>query len=322
MKSKARFNWKDSFISFDEWSNFYIYCDTNASYASIHQFLENGFGKPCVVANGNQKDAGACLAISYEARTKGIKRGASLHQALSICKDLTVYESCLPLYELYADLYDLVLECIVPKEFFYRGSCDEVVLYVDWRRYPYQNFWSAVEYTLDYIKEKLDVSMSLRIKPEQEKDILSLSKNFQILFALSYLIRDCMLHIIGLPISISIAPSICLGKALIDHSKPTFYKGKRLYRTEHDAIAFFPTVDSLNQHYRQYLLKDLCGVHEIAKRFADHRIFTVSDIQDSCDIERSILFSKNVHLGKVVWYMCHGRDDILSGYLSAIRDRK
>lgn len=320
---KPKFNWRDSFVSYDEASVFYIYCDTNASYASIHQYLEDGMDKACVVANGNTKDAGACLAISYEARAKGIGRGASLQKALGIHKDILVYESCLPLYELYADLYDQILSWIVPREMFYRGSCDEVVISYKYKDYPYRKFWTAVHSTLSFISEQLGKDdLRINISAEQEADILEKPSSVQAMYAICYLVRDCIKQLLGLPISIAVAPSICLGKALIERSKPQIVNGKKVYRTFHEAIAFPYDREEANGIYRPMSLRDLCGVQTIARRLEEYGLSQVKSIQDYCDLEQSIRLSKNLHLGKVVWYMCHGRDDVLSGYLSAIRDRK
>jgi len=68
---------------------------------------------------------------------------------------------------------------------------------------------------------------------------------------------------------------------------------------------------------------DLCGIREIAFRLREQvGIVTVGQFQDYMSLERSIKITRNLHLGRVCWYMCHGRDDVLSGYLAAIRDKK
>jgi len=317
--------WRDNFIKYRKESDFYIYCDTNASYCSVHQYLENGMNKPAVVSNGNvgeRADAGSCLAISYEARSEGVKRGASLRKARGLVKDLVVYESCLPLYELYADLYDLVLEWIVPKEMCYRGSCDEVVIHYQYRKYPYRKFWTAVKETLGFITEQIKEEIKIEISAIQEEHILSCSPKQQAIYALCYLIRDVMKKIIGLPISISVAPSISLGKSLIEVSKPEFIVGVKKYKTFHDAISFPLDADEANREFKNFELRELCGISKIATRLARNGLIYVKDIQQRCSLEQAILLSKNVHQGRVVWYMSHGRDDVLSGYLSAIRDRK
>lgn len=315
-------NCSEHFVKYGDGSDFYIYCDTNASYASIHQYLEDGFGKKCVVANGNSKDAGACLAVSYEAKAIGIKRGLSLMRAKGLCDQLTVYESCLPLYELYADLFDLVLEWIVPKRSFYRGSCDEVAIRYRYKDYPYRRFASAVSFTLKFIKERTGKSVVLDIDRDQKAEILSLPAKYQAIYAICYLTRDCIRQLIGLPISIAVAPSLALGKTLIDFAKPEFIRGERVYRTFHKAIMFPQSREEANRVFRSCRLRDLCGIHTIAKRLESHGIRTVGDVQDQCDLQRTIQLSRNLHLGKVVWHMCHGRDEVLSGYLSNMRDRK
>ena len=86
--NSPRYRWQENFISYKGMEDrCFIYCDTNASFVSVHQYLEGGVNKPCVVANGNVSgsgDAGSCLAISYEARGRGLTRGSSLIHAKKI----------------------------------------------------------------------------------------------------------------------------------------------------------------------------------------------------------------------------------------------
>ena len=49
---------------------------------------------------------------------------------------------------------------------------------------------------------------------------------------------------------------------------------------------------------------------------------TAGQIQDFCGLGDTIKLAHNKHFGEVLWYSVHGRDDVLPGYLSAIRDRK
>jgi len=318
-------DWRDNFIHYRKDGDFYIYCDTNASYCSVHQYLEDGLNKPAVVSNGNvcdKADAGSCLAISYEARSHGIRRGASLRKAQNLYQNLIIYESCLPLYELYADLYDLVLEWIIPKAMVYRGSCDEVVIHYQYSKYPYRKFWTAIKTTTAYIKEQINEDISIDITPEQEEHILSCSSKHQAIYAICYLIRDVIKKVIGLPLSIAVAPSISLSKSLIEVAKPKFIDGKKTYKTFHDAIFFPHSAEEANAYFKHFQLTELCGISTIARRLARCGIARVKNVQQYCSLEQTIELSKNIHLGKVVWYMAHGRDDVLSGYLSAIRDRK
>ena len=319
------YDWRQNFVKYRPDGEFYIYCDTNASYASIHQYLEDAMGMPAVVANGNvasRADAGACLAISYEAREKGIRRGASLRMAMSLLKDLRVFESCLPLYELYAEIYDNVLEWIVCRKDFYRGSCDEVAIRFKGGKYPWKGFQHAIRSCLDYARSQVAIPLKINIESAQEAHILSQSIHYQNIYAVCYLARDLIQQVLGLPISISVAPSLALAKTLIELAKPRILKGHRAYKTFHAAIAFPHTADEANSFLRGTPLQELCGIKEIGERLAEYGVKHVSDVQDFYDINQLQQLSRNKHLGTVVWYMCHGRDDVLSGYLSAIRDRK
>jgi|SaaInlStandDraft_1057018.scaffolds.fasta_scaffold10366_5 nucleotidyltransferase/DNA polymerase involved in DNA repair len=323
VRREARYRWEENFVGYGKMEVMFIYCDTNASYASIHQYLEEGQGKPCVVANGNvwgEADAGSCLAISYEARAAGVKRGASLLGAKSAVKDLVVYESCLPLYELYGELYDRVLEWIVPRNICVRGSCDEVVVRVEREKFPIKDFEVTCERTLSYIRDEASVEFPLRIEPDQRKAIEGLGVWEQTIYALCYLIRDAVSHVLGLPISIGVAPSVALGKALVDRAKPiAIHRDKRTYLTEHDGIFFPREAKEANAFLRGMPLSGLCGIQVIAGRLRDHGIGRVGDLQDTFGLDETIRLSRNKHLGEVLWYSCHGRDDVLPGYLQTIR---
>ena len=303
-----------------------IYCDTNASFVSVHQYLEGGVNKPCVVANGNvagSGDAGSCLAISYEARGRGLTRGSSLLHAKKMIPSLVVYESCLPLYDIYAELYDQILEWIVPRELFYRGSCDEVVICYERRKMPvYKDFRSMIAAVVPMLSAKCGVDIYFHLEQEKLEAIDLLPPSIQVILGLSYLLRETFLQILGLPISIGIAPSICLAKALIDVAKPQWVSGHRLYKTAHDAIAFPQNREDANHFLRSRSLKDFCGVNTVATRFIDQGYKTAGHVQDNCGLDDAIRVAKNKHLGEVLWYSVHGRDDVLPGYLSAIRDRK
>ena len=319
-------DWRENFVDYRKQKVFYIYSDINASYCSIHQFLENGRGKPCVVANGNASgdgDAGACLAISYEARNRGIRRGFSLRRARSMVKDLVVYESCLPLYEVYAELFDRILECLVPASMCYRGSCDEVIIRFDATEIYVRPFADMVEASLAFLREELGERVGLKVSAAQRVDLEQRPLWQQCIYAISYLLRDAMYQILGLPLSIGIAPSISLSKSLVEVAKPLWSPNGNRYRTFHDAICFPVDEVEANQLFRPMALIDLCGVREIAKRFESRvGMRRVQDVQDHVSLDRSISIAQNLHLGKVIWYMCHGRDDVLSGYLAAVRDRK
>lgn len=325
-ENKMKLDWRESFINYEKSDYFYIYTDINASYCSIHQYLENGRGKPCVVANGNASglgNSGACLAISYEARAKGIQRGCSLRRAKNMVKNLTVYESCLPLYEVYADLFDTILECIIPSSMFYRGSCDEVVIKFDTKKIYIRKFSVMIRATSDFLKHEFGLKLELKIKPDQIDVIEKAPILSQSIYAICYLVRDCMEQFLGIPLSVGVAPSISLAKSLIEFSKPKLVGGRRVYRTFHDAICFPETAKDANGLFREMSLADLCGIREIAFRLKEQvGIVRVGQFQDYMSLERSIKITRNLHLGRVCWYMCHGRDDVLSGYLAAIRDEK
>jgi nucleotidyltransferase/DNA polymerase involved in DNA repair len=320
-----RYHWKENFVSFKNIEELgYIYFDTNASFVSVHQYLEDGQGRPAVVANGNVSqgaDAGACLAISYEARSRGIQRGASLLQAKKMIPDLKVYESCLPLYDMYAKIVDHILEWIVPKEMCIRGSCDEVVLAYKLRRLPYHNFRSTLQQVGNFAQEQSGLELQMLMDPERLAHIESLSGPLQVIYGICYLIRNLLYQILGLPLSIAVAPSICLSKALIDHAKPQWLNGQRVYRTPHDAISFPFNALEANTIFRNRRLTDLCGIKTIAKRMMNVGFHTVGDVQDHCGLDLVLQITQNKHLGKVLWYSCHGRDDVLPGYLEALRSR-
>lgn len=324
--SQPLYRWQENFVSFKSLEERgYIYCDTNASFVSIHQYLEDGQGQPSVVANGNVSegaDAGACLAISYEARSRGIRRGASLIQAKKMIRDLIVYESCLPLYDIYAQLYDTILDWIVPKAMCYRASCDEVVIAYEQKRLPYRDFRSMMQTVLPFVQDKCAIDVQMPMDEALLLHIESLSGAYQVIFGVCYLMRNLLYQILGLPLSIGVAPSICLSKALIDQAKPKWINGQRSYGVQHEAIAFPLCREEANACLRKRALGDICGVKTVAQRMVDQGFRTVGDVQDYCGLDLTIQITQNKHLGKVLWYSCHGRDEFLPGYLDAIRNRK
>jgi nucleotidyltransferase/DNA polymerase involved in DNA repair len=325
---QPRFRWEENFVSYRDLDDrCFIYCDTNASFVSIHQFLEGGVNKPCVVANGKVSeggDAGACLAISYEARGRGLRRGASLMQAKKLIPTLVVYESCLPLYDIYAKLCDRVIEWIVPQELCYRGSCDEVVIVYERRKMPvYRDFSTMLKHVLDVVREQSGVDVYVHLEEEKLTKICAIkSSPRQIIFGICILLREMLYQILGLPISIGVAPSLSLAKALIDRAKPQWVSGKRVYQNFLEAIAFPQNREDANAFLRSRVLTDICGVKTVAKRVMDFGYGTVGSVQDQCGLDDIIQITRNKHLGKVLWYSCHGRDEFLPGYLANIRDRK
>ena len=165
--------------------------------------------------------------------------------------------------------------------------------------------------------------MPLNISEHQRKAALLLEPQHALILAVCYLIRDVIRYVLGLPISLSVAPSIQLAKVLIDQAKPTWSNGTRVYQTLHDAISFPLNPEDSNTYLRKVQLKDLCGVRKVAKRISqNHCIHKVSQIQDHCGLDRVLRLAANKHLGEVIWYACHGRDDVLPAYLASIRDRK
>ena len=82
----------------------------------------------------------------------------------------------------------------------------------------------------------MDIYFHLDLEKLDAIDLLPSST--QVILGLGYLLRETFFQILGLPISIGIAPSICLAKALIDAAKPQWVSGHRIYKTTHEAIAF------------------------------------------------------------------------------------
>ncbi|MBF0245031.1 MAG: hypothetical protein HQL31_07135, partial [Planctomycetes bacterium] len=257
------------------------------------------------------------------AKTQGLRRGQSLMSAKKLIPDLVVYESCLPLYEIYGDIFDHLLHSfIVAPEDCYRASCDEVVVTLRKGKYAFwKSFSHVTRSALASVEEQLRRRLRVRITREQEEDIERLDAFRQGLYATAYLIREVMGRILGLPLSIGIGPSIFLAKTLIDEAKPYLDKGQRRHRTLHPGICFPQDAKEANRHLRNRRLADLCGVNQMAKKLARSSVYTVGDIQDHCTPERLGRLTGNPFFARMLWSMAHGRDDELPGYLKAIRDR-
>ncbi|MBF0245673.1 MAG: hypothetical protein HQL31_10460 [Planctomycetes bacterium] len=313
---------RTSFISY-ETDTFYLMTDVNSSYCSIHQYLEQGQGRPAVVANGNTVNAGSCLAVSLEAKAKGVRRGQSLMAARAIAPDLTIYESCLPLYEIYSELFDdLLHRAIVTPEDCYRASCDEVLVTLRRGRYAFwKSFSHVIRTCLDFLEGELHRRVHVHIEREQEEAILKLEPFLQGIFATAYLIREVMWQILGLPLSIGIGPSIFLAKTLVDEAKPYLEEGEKRYRTPHRAICFPLSLTEAQAYLRKRRLGELCGIKELARKLERSSIYTVADVQDHCDPERLQRLTGNPFSARMLWSLAHGRDDVLPGYLKAVRDR-
>ncbi len=302
---------------------FYIMTDTDSSFCSIHQALEGDGGKPAVVANGNAIDAGACLAISWEAKMHGVKRGLALTQAKLICPNLTVYTSCLPLYELYAKATDEVFSWILSPNDTYRASNDEVTISVHRNRYPYwHDFLQVLSLGESAIREHTHMDFKVHYRESQLPYIQSLSPFFQGLLASAHLLRQSAATLLGIPISVTIAPTISLAKSLMRCAKPSTLHGQKCWRTRFPGIAFPVNREDAIMALRPMKLTDLCGIGITGIRLNKYGIKTVQQVQDTLDPDSIRALVQNLHQAKVIWSLCHGRDDTLPGYLSAIRDRK
>jgi len=63
-----------------------LLADMNAFFASVHQALQPELrGKPVIVGGDSAKRHGIVLAASYEAKSKGIKTGMTVHEARILC---------------------------------------------------------------------------------------------------------------------------------------------------------------------------------------------------------------------------------------------
>ncbi|KAF6772867.1 hypothetical protein AHF37_06991 [Paragonimus kellicotti] len=67
--------------------------DMDCFYVQVEQRSRpETFGKPCAVAQYNGTTGGGIIAVSYEARERGVKRGMWGKTALSKCSDLILFE--------------------------------------------------------------------------------------------------------------------------------------------------------------------------------------------------------------------------------------
>lgn len=296
--------------------------DTDSSFCSIHQALDGTRGLPAVVANGNGKDAGACLAVSFEAKVLGVKRGSSLWAAKKICPDLIVYESCLPLYDEYAEIFDRMMAILLHPRDCFRASTDEVAIWIERDAYPmWKDFDTTLRLGQDNLRnEGLQVRLSLDSRQRERARNMPFFE--QGLFAFALLFRECADQLLGLPVSIALAPSLSLAKSLILFAKPVHRKDGKYWRVKEPGIAFPESREQARQALRKLELQDLCGLLTTARRLSAAGIRTVADVQDRCSPERLRQICRNVHQAKVAWHLCHGRDEVLPGYLAAVRDRK
>ena len=78
---------------------------------------------------------------------------------------------------------------------------------------------------LTYDFKRSGVSMHFHLDQEKIDAIELLKPSTQVVLGLCYLIRQTFYQLLGLPISIGVAPFISLAKALIDMAKPQWVSG-------------------------------------------------------------------------------------------------
>src|SRR5438105_10665742 len=79
------------------WPRTIIHVDLDAFYTSVHQREDPPLrGKPIAVAGRSRR--AVVMGASYEARHFGVRSAMPLHEALSLCPDLTVVTPDMSLY--------------------------------------------------------------------------------------------------------------------------------------------------------------------------------------------------------------------------------
>ncbi len=81
-----------------------LHIDMNAFYCSVHSAEQPDLykGKPTAVAGSMELRKGIIVTSSYEARALGIRTGATVRQALSICPELIIIPPDFDLYRKYS----------------------------------------------------------------------------------------------------------------------------------------------------------------------------------------------------------------------------
>jgi len=127
----------------------FMFIDMNAYFASVEQQMRPELrGKPVGVAPV-MTDATCCIAVSYEARRRGIKTGTPVWEARKVCPELRIVEARPPLYvKVHHQFIAAIEECLHVDEV---KSIDEVSCrLMDGERKPYQARAKALE-----VKESL-----------------------------------------------------------------------------------------------------------------------------------------------------------------------
>jgi len=84
-----------------------LLADMNAFFASVHQALDPALrGRPVVVAGDPAERRGVVLAASYEAKTRGVKTGMTVGEAVSVCPEGVLIK---PAYHLYVHFSSRIL---------------------------------------------------------------------------------------------------------------------------------------------------------------------------------------------------------------------
>ncbi|KAA3672297.1 DNA polymerase eta [Paragonimus westermani] len=218
--------------------------DMDCFYVQVEQRSRpDTLGKPCAVAQYNGTTGGGIIAVSYEARERGVKRGMWGKTALSKCSDLILFE--VPEKRGKADLSKYraagaeVLQCI--SEFFpevERASIDEAFADLTEVVKSMCNLKNWSEYDADVPNtESYAVVNSLPVDKDDHASRMSVSLNrsdwvsflresfldgeqYAIASALTYKVRQAILARTSFRCSAGIAPNKTLAKLACSLNKP------------------------------------------------------------------------------------------------------
>ena len=152
---------KNHIFNVSSWPNAIAHMDADAFFVSCEQAANPSLSDKCVVVG---KERGIVTALSYSAKSRGIKRGMLISEAKRICPSLIVIESDYERYSMFSIRMFDILRNFSPAVEEY--SIDEAFIDLSGLRRLYNaDYLTIAKMIQDEIQEKLNISVSVGVAP-------------------------------------------------------------------------------------------------------------------------------------------------------------
>lgn len=151
----------DYVFSVSSWPHAIAHIDADAFFVACEIATDPSLQNKCVVVG---KERGIVTALSYQAKTKGIKRGMLISQAKKICPSLVVIESDYEKYSMFSVRMFNILRTFSPIVEEY--SIDEAFVDLNGLRRLYKaSYLGIAKLIQDEIERLLNISVSIGVAP-------------------------------------------------------------------------------------------------------------------------------------------------------------